>query len=142
RNVGVYLTWRVNRAENQDVLPCPLGSVDVLVKWVDFSFRYLHWVPFTWLQCTRRSSSGHLRNIRTAAQQGRTPWRLEDRFNSDFTKPVCIVDARPAPSWLTKKRTKQLQEAEPIIEDSKWDFFTDYESVRVAWKGLGMSEST
>ncbi|KAJ2556489.1 hypothetical protein EV175_001970 [Coemansia sp. RSA 1933] len=142
RNVGVYLTWRANRAENQDALPCPLGSVDVLVKWIDFSFRHLHWVPFTWLQCTRRSSSGHLRNIRTAAQQGRTPWRLEDRFNRDFTKPVCIVDVRPAPSWLTKKRTKQLQKAEPIVEDSKWDFFTDYESVRVAWKGLGMSEST
>ncbi|KAJ1801300.1 hypothetical protein LPJ59_000395 [Coemansia sp. RSA 2399] len=139
REVGVYLTWRVNKAGDQDVLPCAVGSVDVLVKWSKFSYRHLDWVPFTWLKSTRRASSGHLRNISRGALAGQDPWNLEDRYNKSFTEPACIIDVRPASASLVEERTRQLELAEPMVEESAWDLYTEYEQVCMTWKGLDMS---
>ncbi|KAJ2861870.1 hypothetical protein GGI22_002340, partial [Coemansia erecta] len=142
REVGVYLTWRVNRAGDQDVLPCTVGSVDVLVKWSKFSYRHLDWVPFAWLKSTRRASSGHLRNISKGALAGQEPWNLEDRFNKIFTEPACIIDVKPAPAELVEKRTRQLELAEPMVEEGAWELYTKYEQVCMTWKGLDMSGFT
>ncbi|KAJ2761689.1 hypothetical protein H4S06_001072, partial [Coemansia sp. BCRC 34490] len=139
RGIDRYLTWRI-KGGSRGVWPPSLGSVDVLIKWNGFSYRHLDWVPFRWLECTKRAAS--LRRIRDEVRAGMEPWDLAERFDRSYVEPACVIDVKPAAAWVAKKRAQRLEEARPAVDRSAWRLYTDNEVVRVAWRGLGMSESS
>ncbi|KAJ2659182.1 hypothetical protein IWW48_003616, partial [Coemansia sp. RSA 1200] len=139
RGIDTYLTWRT-KGGSRGVWPPSLGSVDVLIKWTGFSYRHLDWVSFRWLECTKRAAS--LRRIRDEVRAGMEPWDLAERFDKSYVEPACVLDVKPAAPWVAKKRTQRLEAARPAVDCRAWRLYTDYEVVRVAWRGLGMSESS
>ncbi|KAJ1987218.1 hypothetical protein EDC05_005954 [Coemansia umbellata] len=138
RGINWYLTWRLSSQDASDSKN--MAKVDVLVKWKGFSFRHLDWVPFKWLNSTKRGST--LRSMKLAIQAGLDPWRLEDRFDKNYTIPDYIIGAKKAAAWLVSKRANQQASSTISIPLNAWDLYKQCESVYVVWKGLDISEAT
>ncbi|KAJ1739426.1 hypothetical protein LPJ68_004698 [Coemansia sp. RSA 1086] len=143
QSVEEFLTWRIDSKLSPASLAYRvelLGKVDVIVKWKNVSYRHLSWVPFVWLNTTRRSAT--LRSMKLQIQMGVPAPPLSKCVNSDYCHPACIIGARPADPQVQLRREQQLRKSGTKVAPDMWQLYTGYEKVWVAWRSLDISSAT
>ncbi|KAJ1799839.1 hypothetical protein LPJ56_006571, partial [Coemansia sp. RSA 2599] len=135
REVASSVTWR--GASRIGLVK--FANVDILVKWRGFSYRELSWIPLIWHLKLNRFGSMALRH-RVAANL--PPPRVEDVVRPAYLEPSMIIDVTRCVSSMRHTRIEALESSGISLDRSKWELYTDYSRLQVAWSELGLDEAT
>ncbi|KAJ1956843.1 hypothetical protein GGI12_005199, partial [Dipsacomyces acuminosporus] len=145
RSVDKLLTWRSHPSKRQAaaarISRADLSAVDVVLKWKGISYRHLDWVPFTWLEATKKTSKP-LRSLRLQINSGLAPPKLEDTFDSSYLAVDSIIGVVACSPESARRRVQQLSTKELQISADECNMYTHYDALYVAWRGLDISEAT
>ncbi|KAJ1896985.1 hypothetical protein LPJ66_003658, partial [Kickxella alabastrina] len=116
------------------------ANVDIAVKWKNKSYRHLSWVPRVWQQAV--SPNLMLGTLMVQAKSGLRPPALEDAFDRIYLEPDVIIQTLSCNSSEKKQRKTHVIAAGLSGSKGAWDFYINYKSVRVVWKGQSFAEAT
>ncbi|KAJ2852770.1 hypothetical protein J3B02_003447, partial [Coemansia erecta] len=135
REVMTCVTWR----GAPRIGTVKFADVDILVKWKGFSYRELSWIPFIWhLKCNRFGSMV----LRHKIAANIAPPLVEDIVKPAYLEPGLILDVTRCVASMKNTRVEALESSGISLDRSKWELYTDFSRVQVAWKELNLDEAT